>query len=341
MVGEVKKKPETVHEQAGDGFSLDSPAVSKVQRNRTRFAWVFALGIHACGAAALFYMPAPNGQGGLYETFEEDETLPISSEEQPEKVRIPPAPLVAKTSQKPEEIAKEEVEAEDEVLPEPEIDGNEEINLPIARRDSVKVDEVPAVITINPDEFKEEAIAATPNPEIDSTSLAKGDSIVKPVQRRNKTRYAPPGPPARTLRRVRKVYPLALEAQTLLSQLRSELDTLPKNSQQRKLIKSYERALLDRYIDTAKSMTTSEGVILVKLIARETGYTPYELIKDYRGGAKATAFQLLAQIYKVDLKEEYDSIKDPSIEESVKLIEKEMREKALKTFPTGDAKNPK
>ena len=71
-----------------------------------------------------------------------------------------------------------------------------------------------------------------------------------------------------------------------------------------------------------KKLTISQGIILVKLIDRETGRTSYQVIKELKGGFTAFFWQGLARIFGNNLKAEYDPVdKDRVIEDIVMGIE--------------------
>ena len=69
-------------------------------------------------------------------------------------------------------------------------------------------------------------------------------------------------------------------------------------------------------------MYASQGMMLMKLMDRETDKTSYELIRQYRGKASANFWQFVAKLFKNDLKEEYDaSDKDRITERVINLVE--------------------
>ena len=53
-------------------------------------------------------------------------------------------------------------------------------------------------------------------------------------------------------------------------------------------------------------MTRYEGMILLKLIDRETNHTAFRIIKEFRSGFTASFYQVLAQMFGNNLKLEYD-----------------------------------
>ena len=50
----------------------------------------------------------------------------------------------------------------------------------------------------------------------------------------------------------------------------------------------------------------SQGQLLMKLIDRETGKSPHDLIRDYKSGVAAGFWQGLASLFGVDMKKHYD-----------------------------------
>lgn len=104
---------------------------------------------------------------------------------------------------------------------------------------------------------------------------------------------------------VKKVYPLAQIAKQKMHDMEGELLTLSKK-EQRKYIKQCYKQILDEYTPVAKRMTRTQGRVLVKLIDRETDYTAYEVIREFRGGFVASFWQGIGRIFGHNLKVEYD-----------------------------------
>ena len=86
---------------------------------------------------------------------------------------------------------------------------------------------------------------------------------------------------------VKRAYPLSLIVVSEIKLVNSELDSLYKDQKSRKTyIKWYQDYVYKTYIDSLKSLNVRQGKLFLKLIRRETGRSPYELIKEYRGGVK-------------------------------------------------------
>lgn len=127
---------------------------------------------------------------------------------------------------------------------------------------------------------------------------------------------------SRYVAKVKKVYPLAVEARILLEKYEPEYNALETQKERRKLMKQLEKELLAQHKEELKKWSISDGRILLKLINRETKRTPYSIIKDFRGDFSAFFWQGIAKIFKNNLKAGYDpDEEDRVLEEIVTLIE--------------------
>lgn len=123
-------------------------------------------------------------------------------------------------------------------------------------------------------------------------------------------------------RKVLKVYPYAMAAGELMNAYNDTLQSLESNRERKRYLKVAEDDLKSKFEGKIRDMTISEGLILIKLIDRETGDTSYELIKELRGSFSAFLWQGIARIFGNDLKQEYDPVEeDILIEEIVTRIE--------------------
>ena len=126
----------------------------------------------------------------------------------------------------------------------------------------------------------------------------------------------------RYVQKVKKVYPLAVEARELLKKYEPIYDQLEDKGDKRRLMKDLEKELLAKHKEELKKWSISDGRILLKLINRETDRTPYILIQTFRGDFSAFFWQGIAKIFKNDLKAGYDPDgEDQWLEEVVELIE--------------------
>jgi hypothetical protein len=105
--------------------------------------------------------------------------------------------------------------------------------------------------------------------------------------------------------RVYKVYPFARIASERLMVLNKSMEKLKTNKEKRKYFKIVEDYMENEFTDQLKKLSRKQGQILVKLIHRQTGYTTYELIKDYKSGWKAFWSNNTARLFDISLKTGY------------------------------------
>lgn len=117
-----------------------------------------------------------------------------------------------------------------------------------------------------------------------------------------------------------KTYPYAIEARRMVEVVDSTIETdgLKRKSRE-KYINTIQNGILEQYEPVIRTMTVSQGKLLIILIGRETGMTPYDIIHDYKNGAAAGFWQGIAKFFGGDLKRVYDGDgKDKATEELVR-----------------------
>ena len=126
----------------------------------------------------------------------------------------------------------------------------------------------------------------------------------------------------KTVRDVKKCLPYAKMITKDMAYADEQLAQLPDHKSRKKWWRSYERYLFKKYEKDFRGMYASQGMMLMKLMDRETDRTSYELIKQYRGKASANFWQFVAKLFRNDLKEEYDATdKDRITERVINLVE--------------------
>ena len=110
----------------------------------------------------------------------------------------------------------------------------------------------------------------------------------------------------RLVEAVKKVYPIAKIARAKMADMEEELCRLPTKKAQKEYIRKIYHEIKEEYTPAAKRMTRTEGRVLLKLIDRETEYTAYEVLKEFRGGFVAGFWQGISKIFGQDLKSHYD-----------------------------------
>lgn len=126
----------------------------------------------------------------------------------------------------------------------------------------------------------------------------------------------------RLVRNVKKVYPYAQDARRYMEILETELVKLETQKERDQFTKQMEKELVKKYTPILENMTYSQGKILIKLIDRETSRTSYEIIQEFRGNFSATFWNMIAKVFKADLKQGYDKDgEDKLIEQIIILYE--------------------
>ena len=118
-----------------------------------------------------------------------------------------------------------------------------------------------------------------------------------------------------------KIYPYALVGRKLMAQVDSTIAAdVTKRSQRTQYIKQVEKELLGMFTKDIKQMTTSQGVLLMRLVDRECGVSAFDIIKEYESGFAANFWQVIAKIFAQDLKARYEpNGRDARIEELVQI----------------------
>ena len=121
----------------------------------------------------------------------------------------------------------------------------------------------------------------------------------------------------KNIRNFRKVYPYALRTKEIIDSLNMKLGSMSNESERKRLIKDTEKRLFQQYEIAVRTMSTSQGKLLLKLIARETNKTGYEIIKDYKGAFPATFWYGVGKIFGTDLKAQFNKQKEDSVIEDI------------------------
>ena len=121
----------------------------------------------------------------------------------------------------------------------------------------------------------------------------------------------------KNIRNFKKVYPYALKTREIIENLNAQLAVMTNESEKRKLISKTEKMLFDEYEAAVRTMSTSQGKLLLKLIARETNKTGYDIIKEYKGAFSASFWYGVGKIFGTDLKTEFNKAQEDSLIENI------------------------
>ena len=120
-----------------------------------------------------------------------------------------------------------------------------------------------------------------------------------------------------------KAYPYALVAKKLVVEADSVIaaDNL-KGIKREKYINKVQKELFSVFESQMRSLTVSQGALIIKLVDREVGKSSYNIIKGYKSGITAGFWQGIAKMFGSDLKKPYDPEgEDEATEELVQIWE--------------------
>ena len=110
----------------------------------------------------------------------------------------------------------------------------------------------------------------------------------------------------RLVANVKRLLPLAKLAKILVIETYEYIETLPDKKARMAHLNQMEKDLHATYGPTLKTLSRSQGRLLVKVIDRECNQTGYEIAKAFIGSFKANAYQALAFCFGNSLTKHYD-----------------------------------
>jgi len=129
---------------------------------------------------------------------------------------------------------------------------------------------------------------------------------------------------SRLIYNIRKVYPYARLSAIKLKEYDDMLAKIHSVNEQKRLMKEAEKQLMKEFQKDIENLTFSQGVVLLKLVDRETGKTTYKIVDELRGSFRAFFYQSIARLFGMNLKNKYDpnsNSDDKEIEKIVRMIE--------------------
>jgi hypothetical protein len=125
---------------------------------------------------------------------------------------------------------------------------------------------------------------------------------------------------SKLVKNVKKVYPLAKITGIKVKEFDEIIKNAKTDKERKQKMKAAEDQLKDQFEDDVKDLTYTQGILLIKLIDRETGSSSYDLIKEFRGKIRAAFYQTLGKLFGYDLKTTYDPGGDDKEIESIVLM---------------------
>ena len=114
---------------------------------------------------------------------------------------------------------------------------------------------------------------------------------------------------------VQTVLPYLQAATSAFQDVNSQIQSgALRRRDRRQLVQQQEALLRSRFEDKLRDLNTTQGVLLVKLIARQTGLNLYQIISELKGGFAAMKWQGWARINGLNLNRKYDPNDEPVLE---------------------------
>ncbi|MFT3904026.1 MAG: DUF4294 domain-containing protein [Niabella sp.] len=101
-------------------------------------------------------------------------------------------------------------------------------------------------------------------------------------------------------------YPYARIAGSTINDINKKLEGIENKGDRKKIIKANEKDLRKEFAEPLSNLSVYQGKVLMKLINRQTGNNCYEIIKEYKGGFNARAYQTVAFFFGGNLKQDYN-----------------------------------
>ncbi|MBL6453471.1 MAG: DUF4294 domain-containing protein [Porphyromonas sp.] len=159
-----------------------------------------------------------------------------------------------------------------------------------------------------PDTLSEEDIIGVLLPEIHVSGTPH-----KPLTKTERYAYW------RRVRDVKKVLPIAEELSRMITETYEYAETFPTERERKAHLARVKKELVKEYTPRMKNLTLGQGLLLIKLMNRQTGSTGYEIVKSIYGGLTATWYNTLAKIYggNLDMTFDPEHVEDDAVTERI------------------------
>lgn len=116
------------------------------------------------------------------------------------------------------------------------------------------------------------------------------------------------------------VWPLAQTVKIEYELATAQLELSKTEEDKKVFMEKYEEFIKENYFKKVLSLNLRQGKLLLLLIDREIGKTPFELLRENRTLKRAVFWQRFAKITGANLKEKYNPEDHPLIEYEIRLI---------------------
>ena len=110
-----------------------------------------------------------------------------------------------------------------------------------------------------------------------------------------------------------KIWPLVQTVKIEYDLVMVQLEMMEEGEKKEKFLLEYETFVKKKYFDEVVKLNIRQGKLLLLLIHREIGRTPYDLLKEFLNLSRANFWQRFASFLGADLKTKYSPEKYPEI----------------------------
>ncbi|MGN0281020.1 MAG: DUF4294 domain-containing protein [Prevotella sp.] len=110
----------------------------------------------------------------------------------------------------------------------------------------------------------------------------------------------------RLVKNVKKVLPIAKEANQIIIETYEYLETLPNKKARDEHLKLVEKSIVRDYKPKMRKLSYSQGKLLIKLVYRECDTSTYDIVKAVLGPVRAGFWQAFAWCFGASLKKGYE-----------------------------------
>ncbi|HNW52418.1 MAG TPA: DUF4294 domain-containing protein [Prolixibacteraceae bacterium] len=122
-----------------------------------------------------------------------------------------------------------------------------------------------------------------------------------------------------------KIWPYIQTVKVEYELVEAQLETIECDSAKKEYLLKYEHYVKDAYFDKVIKLNIRQGKLLLLLIDRELGKTPYDLLEKFLNKERANFWQKCAKLVDADLKRKYYSILYPEVEFYLEKLSRERK----------------
>jgi hypothetical protein len=121
---------------------------------------------------------------------------------------------------------------------------------------------------------------------------------------------------------VKSVLPYVNAASALFNEINAKLEQpgLSK-AEKRKYINSREDAMREQFENKVKSLNVTQGKLLMKLIARQTGANIYQILTEFKNPVTAMKWQAWAQLNGININRRYHPEEEHDLEQIMESLD--------------------